>query len=93
MKTRLISLISVVLAIVVLTVSIMTVEPKVVEATTEEPQQEKVVSSPQIPEEPAPVVEESPWHFFNLDLQGDGIEGNEYNFGAGGFGSVHTPSP
>ena len=80
MKTKLISLVSGLLAIAVLIVSIATAGPKVVEAT-EEPAAvvEEEVKAPEAATKPASM--EPQWHYFNLDLQGDGIEGNEYNFG------------
>ena len=87
MKKTLAIVISVILAIALLVVSIVMAKPK----TVENEEEEEVITNLPVPEptqepEPQPTQEpepelESPWHFYNLDVQDDGDEENNDNFG------------
>lgn len=83
MKKWLSVILSVVLSVAVLVTSILTAETKTVEAVTE-PEEVVVASADEnVTEQPAaePVKSTSPWHFFNLDLQDNGDDMDDYNFG------------
>lgn len=77
--------VSTAVSVAILAISFAATEPKAVEKPPENSAAEtevvEVVEPAPVAEEP-PAMPASPWHFFNLDLQGDGIEGNEYNFGS-----------
>ena len=82
-------IIAVLLSAAVLAVSIITAAPNVqAEEESVEETESKTEPAMAMVEIPAPEPEPEPepepkplWHFFNLDLQGDGEKGNEYNFG------------
>lgn len=77
-------IITALLAITLVIVSIVLAKPSEAEAISDEVDTVAITTHEE-PKAMVPAVEPDSsgpkWHYFNLDLQGDGVSGNEYNFG------------